>query len=97
MINFAKTINIPIMLKLPGTPLIYIIGFCISIFLIGCTSKSFHDLQEIESFYDGVDTKDFLNQKQEDLTHLDSVYYFKYTKPIEGFTPAECFPDVRFD
>lgn len=72
--------------KLQGTPFFYIIGFWISIFIIGCTSKSNYDLQEIESFYNGVDTKDFLNQKQEDLTRLDSIYYFKYAKPIDGYS-----------
>lgn len=72
--------------KLPGTPLIYIIGLCISIFIIGCTSKRSYDLREIESFYNGVDTKDFLNHKQKDLARLDSIYYFKYANPIDGYS-----------
>lgn len=72
--------------KLKENPFIYMIGFWMSIFLIGCSSKNRYDLQDIESFYNGLDSKDFLTHKQEDLNNLDSIYYFKYSKPVDGYS-----------
>lgn len=62
-----------------------IIAFSI---LSSCKSLNQKDLSEVKSFYDGLEndsTFDWQEIMAENLERADSVYYFQYSEPINGF------------